>query len=82
MGATPWAAETILGNSIDGVPSSPRLETSPFAYVVGDSDYGIGGTAWAYLDATEAAIAEGGQLLAGNVEANPLDACRVLLLPV
>ena len=37
----------------------------------------------AYLDATEAAIAEKvAQLLAGNVEANPLDAAACSFCPV
>ena len=78
----------ILGNSIDRVLGShaPARDSSLSAYVVSDSDpYGIEGEHGmeAYLDATEAAIAEKvAQLLAGNVEANPLDAAACSFCPV
>ena len=78
----------ILGNSIDRVLGShaPARDRSLDAYLVSDSDsYGIEGEHGmeAYLDATEAAIAEKvAQLLAGNVEANPLDAAACSFCPV
>lgn len=78
----------ILGNSIDRVLGShaPAREGSLAAYAVADNDsYGMEGEHGmeAYLDATEAAIAEKvAQLLAGNVEANPLDAAACSFCPV
>lgn len=78
----------ILGNSIDRVLGShaPARDSSLSAYAVSGSDsYGIEGEHGmeAYLDATEAAIAEKvAQLLAGNVEANPLDAAACSFCPV
>ncbi len=78
----------ILGNSIDRVLGShaPAREGSLATYAVADNNsYGMEGEHGmeAYLDATEAAIAEKvAQLLAGNVEANPLDAAACSFCPV
>lgn len=78
----------ILGNSIDRVLGShaPARDSSLAAYTVSDNDsYGMEGECGmeAYLDATEEAISEKvAQLLAGNVEANPLDAAACSFCPV
>ena len=65
---------------------TPLREGSLSAYTVSDDDsYGIDGESGmdAYLDATEAAIADKvAQLLAGNVEAHPLDAAACSFCPV
>lgn len=78
----------ILDDSIDRVLGShiPSRDSSLDAYTVSGGDsYGVEGEHGmeAYLDATEAAIAEKvAQLLAGNVEANPLDANACSYCPV
>jgi hypothetical protein len=78
----------IAEDSIDRVlgKHTPLREGSLSAYTVSDDDsYGIDGESGmdAYLDATEAAIADKvAQLLAGNVEAHPLDAAACSFCPV
>ena len=78
----------ILENSLDRVLGShaPLRDGSLAAYAIGDNNsYGMEDEQGmeAYLDATEAAIAEKvAQLLAGNVEANPLDAAACSYCPV
>ena len=74
------ALDRVLGDHV------PKREDSLLAYAVNGGDsYGVEGEHGmeAYLDATEQAIAEKvAQLLAGNVEANPLDAAACSFCPV